>query len=253
MRWIPFLCVVLTVGSVLGQDPPREPAAEAVEPAEVSEPKTDSPGKGDSDSKDSDSKDGDSKDGDPKKLGEGLESLDPAKSDRDLLEEAIKGMRLAQERMEGAKTDDETRQLQKQVVQDLDELIKKLQQQLQNPQNQSQSKQNQNQQQQKPLANVQRQKPKPKPRPGELKPQPQPSQPEKSENAGETSESKAERERKEAEEARRRKLNQDVWGHLPARIREQLSNITSDKYLPKYAEYVRQYYDALAEKSRDRK
>lgn len=185
-----------------------------------------------------------------KKLAEGLESLDPVAKDRDLLEEAIRGMRKAQERIEGSQTDEETRKLQKQVVKDLDELIKQIEQQLQNPQNQSQSKQNQDQQP-KPLASVEKPKPKPMPKPAGAKPEPQSAKPRQGEGA-ETSESQAERERKAAEEARRRKLNQDVWGHLPEHVRKQLANIQSDKYLPKYAESVRQYFDALAEQSRDR-
>jgi hypothetical protein len=184
-----------------------------------------------------------------KPLDEGLESLDPKKGDRDLLEEAIRGMRRAQGLIEEAKTTEETLRTQKQVVTDLDELIKQLQQQLQNPQSQSSSSKQQNQKQKnRNLANVERQQQKPKPQAGE-KPEKKPGE---SEKAMDSTESQEQRARREAEEARRRKLNQDFWGHLPEHVRAALNNVDGEKYLPKYAEYVRQYYASLAEKSRER-
>ena len=54
-----------------------------------------------------------------------------------------------------------------------------------------------------------------------------------------------------AEDPLTAKLTKDVWGHLPPHLREQLLNVYSEKYLPKYEELVRQYYEALAEQSRD--
>jgi hypothetical protein len=54
-----------------------------------------------------------------------------------------------------------------------------------------------------------------------------------------------------AEDPLTAKLTKDVWGHLPPHLREQLLNVYSEKYLPKYEELVRQYYEALAQQSRD--
>ena len=235
--------LILTFAFQLCAQEPAEPVpAEATPPAEAPDPE---PKKASEEPAKDAAKDDDL----AKDLSKGLESIDPTTEERDLLEEAIRGMRKVQERIEGSQTDEETRNVQKQVVKDLDDLIKQLQQQLQNPQSQSQSKQNQKQP--KPLASVERPKPKPMPKPAGAQPEPQSAKPEQKDGA-ETTESKAERERKAAEEARRRKLNQDVWGHLPEHVRKQLANIQSDKYLPKYAESVRQYFDALAEQSRDR-
>jgi len=38
----------------------------------------------------------------------------------------------------------------------------------------------------------------------------------------------------------------DAWGHLPQRLRDQLLNVSSDKYLPKYDGLVRDYFESLA-------
>jgi hypothetical protein len=38
----------------------------------------------------------------------------------------------------------------------------------------------------------------------------------------------------------------DAWGHLPQRLRDQLLNTGSDKYLPKYDGLVRDYFESLA-------
>lgn len=55
-----------------------------------------------------------------------------------------------------------------------------------------------------------------------------------------------------AEESRRQQIAKDVWGHLPPQIRDALQNSFSEKYLPKYDELVKRYYEALAEKDRQR-
>ncbi len=53
-----------------------------------------------------------------------------------------------------------------------------------------------------------------------------------------------------AELARRTNLIKDVWGHLPPALREKMLNIYSEKYLPRYEELVRRYFEALAEQGR---
>lgn len=42
----------------------------------------------------------------------------------------------------------------------------------------------------------------------------------------------------------------DAWGHLPPAVRQQLLNVYTEKFLPKYEEQVRRYYEALAEKKK---
>ncbi len=43
----------------------------------------------------------------------------------------------------------------------------------------------------------------------------------------------------------------DAWGHLPERLRDQLLNVGSDKYLPKYDGLVRDYFESLAQPGMD--
>ena len=50
----------------------------------------------------------------------------------------------------------------------------------------------------------------------------------------------------------KQRLAKDVWGHLPPQLRQELLNVYSEKYLPKYEDMVRRYYEALADESRTR-
>lgn len=51
----------------------------------------------------------------------------------------------------------------------------------------------------------------------------------------------------EVQRARRRELAVDVWGHLPPRAQQQLQADFSAEFLPEYDEWIRRYYEALAE------
>ncbi|WP_339727302.1 hypothetical protein [uncultured Gimesia sp.] len=42
----------------------------------------------------------------------------------------------------------------------------------------------------------------------------------------------------------------DAWGHLPPAMRQKLLNIYTEKFLPQYDDQVRRYYEALAEKKK---
>jgi hypothetical protein len=57
---------------------------------------------------------------------------------------------------------------------------------------------------------------------------------------------------KKAEMLRQQQMLKDVWGHLPPTLRDELLNVSGDQYLPKYADQVQRYYEALAERSRQR-
>ena len=85
----------------------------------------------------------------------------------------------------------------------------------------------------------------PQPQPGEAGPGPMDQQ---AANGGPPDPNSPEAQ-KAAEEALRQKLVKDVWGHLPPSLREQLLNVYSERYLPKYDEMVRKYYEALAEQN----
>uniref|UniRef100_A0A7C4LMW3 Uncharacterized protein n=1 Tax=Schlesneria paludicola TaxID=360056 RepID=A0A7C4LMW3_9PLAN len=48
---------------------------------------------------------------------------------------------------------------------------------------------------------------------------------------------------------RRRRLEVDVWGHLPEKLREQLLSTYGEKVVPQYEDLVRRFYEALSEPS----
>ena len=43
-----------------------------------------------------------------------------------------------------------------------------------------------------------------------------------------------------------------VWGVLPDRVRQQIQSLGDEQFLPEYDEIIRQYYDRLSERGRDR-
>lgn len=55
----------------------------------------------------------------------------------------------------------------------------------------------------------------------------------------------------DAERKRQRQILTDaVWGHLPPAVREQLNRSFNDRYLPEYDAQIRRYYEALAARRR---
>ena len=185
------------------------------------------------------------------------------------LDAIVERMRSVQERLQKTETDQETRDLQTQIVKDLDTLIEKLKNQKPPPPNP-----NQNQPPPPPMGDT------PPDQPPRGSPQPKPQNSQKQRKGSEDKQS-AEHKRKPQdkeekpaeekpskgkqardsdnnrqptrsvqEEAARQRVAKDVWGHLPATVRQELLNIYSEKYLPKYDEMVRKYYEALAEQNR---
>jgi hypothetical protein len=47
-------------------------------------------------------------------------------------------------------------------------------------------------------------------------------------------------------------LVKDLWGHLPARSREQMLQSFSDEFLPKYEQEIEQYYRRLSDEEANR-
>ena len=160
----------------------------------------------------------------------------------------LRTIKLRLERLEERQTDEETRKIQEQVIRDLDDLIK----QLQNPPPNgggggggggSSGQIGQAQRPQK-LSGGKPQGGKPKSQ--EMSGGGQTGGQEK--KVAEGSDERTESERKAAEEAaRKRKLELDVWGHLPPHLREQLLNTYGERMLPKYENLVKQSYEALSE------
>lgn len=44
----------------------------------------------------------------------------------------------------------------------------------------------------------------------------------------------------------------DVWGHLPEKMRQEMDSYFRDKFMPRYAELLKQYYSNIAEQGKKR-
>jgi len=162
----------------------------------------------------------------------------------DPLREIAEGMKKAGERLDQGLLDEETRQAQRKVVEDLEKLLR----QSQKSRSKNPSPNNSN----SPMTDK----------------SDMPSEGESSENSA--GGNPGERRRNDQENAaesqsrtkggiptdadrknQRRVLTDSVWGHLPPRVREQLNRSFSDRYLPEYDALVKRYYEALATRRRD--
>lgn len=175
---------------------------------------------------------------------QGLAPQRPAnQAEANPLSRVAQSMERAKERIAEKDTGAETRALQSKAVRDLDELIKLAEQQ--SP----------------PSSQPPPSSPQPMPQPESQKsPQPQsqpmPS-PQPQSSATESERAKQSTDRKEAAGAgekqgqRQTDLLRSVWGHLPPSLRQELLNVPEEKYLPRYSELVRSYFEALADESPD--
>lgn len=182
------------------------------------------------------------------KLG-GTEPSEGAGEDE--LERAISSMREAGRKINDGDVSDETQAIQKSILDDIDKLIEKLNNQPPPPKsnkndNKNQQQNKNNQQNKQP----QNQNPQPQQRQNK-KPKNQPQTSEGGEQKSKAAESQEENQRKLQQArraaARRRALINEVWGHLPPNVRERLLNVGGEKMLPKYEDRIRRYFESLAE------
>ncbi len=173
----------------------------------------------------------------------------------DRLERAIAGMRSAQKRVAQSDSSAQTQKIQERVIKDLQDLLAFLKKQ----QGRQQGMPNQNQPDEKNRSQKQRQKlQKGQGNPENSGRQESPDTPDSQggrRNDDKTSDSQESTEAaraKAADESRRAQLVKDVWGHLPPHLREAMQNAFGEKYLPRYEDLVKKYYEALAEKNRKR-
>ena len=166
-------------------------------------------------------------------------------SEQDPLQQAIQRMRSVQSRIGNKDAGAKTLSDQAQIVKDLEKLIEQIKQQQQagaasdsrprNAQPQPENGEATEQSQSQPQNSAQQ-------KPGRR----QQENPKAAESTDRTEPGRP----VTAEEARREELEKDVWGHLPPALRKQLLNVYSDKFLPKYEDLVRRYYETLAERGR---
>ena len=173
------------------------------------------------------------------------------------LQKVARDLQRARERVEAEKTGAETRQFQQRAIDDLEEL-KKLVERRQNQM--SKKKQSKNSKSKPSSSKSERQESQQKDAND-----PQNSEGSNSQNQDDKEGGKERRDgkandaneqlndsarRPQEEEARRVAIIKDVWGHLPPHVREAMLNSLGEKYLPKYEELVKKYYEDLAEKNR---
>jgi len=177
---------------------------------------------------------------------------DPAlagEDERQILERIAKNMDASRTRLSKKDPGDATRQIQKDIVKDLDSLIKQTQQQQE--QNQpmgsgggaSSSKNSKNQ---PGSGSASRPKRNPSSRPdkqpgsgNQTKQEPGTgSQP----GAGKTS---------GGDVSKMADLYKDVWGHLPETLRLEMDAYAREQFMAKYSELLKQYYSTIAERRRE--
>lgn len=170
------------------------------------------------------------------------------------LQTTIRNMRLVEGRLEKEDAGPETRAIQTQIVKDLDKLIEQAkQQQNQNQGGQGGAPQRPDQPQPQESRSERRTRRQQQPQNSKK----QQSQKERAggqserrkdqERASESTDKVSERKARSPEAVRRERLETDVWGHLPPGLRQELLNAYSEKYLLRYDELIKRYYEALAD------
>jgi len=196
-----------------------------------------------------------------KSTDDGTVSPDAANSPTatpDELNRTIESMRAVSKKLLGKDLSDETRKKQQLILSDIDKLIEKLKQPTPLSDQSSDAQQHdpnqQDQQKQKSKSPSQNQQPQAN------KQQPQgtggvSNQQKQDGKAGESSDKELQRKVSDrtAEIARRRVLIDEVWGHLPPAMREQMLNATNEKMLPQYEQLIRDYYESLARAAEERR
>ena len=192
-----------------------------------------------------------------KELFKDLDDGEAEKEKENKLDRITKGMRNAGEKLDGDETGEETRKVQQQVIKDLDDLIN----QLQNPPpsgggggggggaSSRAGKSGQGQMQKMQTKGQLGKSEQAKGQMGSQNAQLNKSGGKDRKDA-QGSDERTDSERKAAEEeARKKKLEMDVWGHLPPHMREQLLNTYGERKLLKYEQLVKQFYESLSEQS----
>jgi hypothetical protein len=159
------------------------------------------------------------------------------------LEGAVAGMRAAGERITARDTGAETRTIQRKVVDDLKALIEMARQQQGQPAQASSQPESPNAQSQ-PEEDAGQQTDQ---EPQESRQNGPASDGKNRENAADSEVRAANADVEEAQTILQRRLVDEVWGHLPARLRQKVQNVSSEKTLPRYEDLVRRYFEALAE------
>ena len=151
-------------------------------------------------------------------------------------------MRQAEELLRARKSGDPTQKLQDKIVGELEELIKQLRQQQQQQQSSSSSSGKKPQQTAKRESVSQPQQQK-----GSAtgaKPNPKP--------ARDSSQRVGKAEVKTADPGKLSDMIKDIWGELPARLRQQMMQSSAEQFVPKYELQIEEYFKTLSEKRQEK-
>jgi hypothetical protein len=188
-----------------------------------------------------------------------------------LVQRVLKNMRAAEKRLAKRDPGEGTRQIQRDILKDLDKLIEETKQ---NPPQQQckcsqggKSSQNQkNQKNQSQSSNSQNSKNSQKPKNSKGGQQPKSGknnskggqQPKnakqnsgkKTQGKGKTGTGVGQTKVTKKNQNKNADLFKDVWGHLPETLRQEMDAYSRAKFIPKYDALLRQYYRSLSEQSR---
>ncbi len=164
---------------------------------------------------------------------------DPEKEAAEILARVGKNMRATEERLAQKDAGEGTRQIQRDILKDLDSLIEqtKRQQQQQQQQNASRSRERGNRQ------TAQRPQPQRQPTPADKPAQGQQPREQRAQNQPGKG-GKGQR----GEMNRIADLYKEVWGHLPETMRQEMDQYAREQFMPRYSELLKQYYATIAEK-----
>ena len=150
----------------------------------------------------------------------------------------IRKMREVGARVKKTQVGSETQVMQKEIISNLDLLIRAAKQQQQQKQEQQQQQSpNDQQPSQQDTSPAEQQQTGNQPKPDGKRQDGEDASPTTNQGSAAASEL-----------AQKKIVLQQVWGHLPDRLRERVLNMSADKYLPKYEGLIRQYFESLAEK-----
>lgn len=164
--------------------------------------------------------------------------LAPEKDSKEIVARVSKNMRASGERLSKNDSGEATRQVQLDILKDLDALIEKNQQQQGGGSSSSSRKEK-------------------KPEPSNQKPKPNPSA--QKDKTGKDQQPKPDKDPRDSkggqsqdENSRLADLYKDVWGHLPAEWRQEMDTYAREQFMLKYSDLLKQYYSTIAEKSQKR-
>jgi hypothetical protein len=169
-------------------------------------------------------------------------AAEPEKDPKEIVTRIAKNMKESENRLGKNDHADGTRQIQRDIIKDIDSLInqKRRQQRQQQDQQNSQSSSSRQQGSQAKQGNQRRQQ-QAAGRPSGQNPRPQQAS---ANNPGGGGNQKKEGMGRDAD------LFKDIWGHLPETLRKDMDAYSRVEFMMKYSDLLKQYYTTIAEKGR---